>query len=175
VPYTIIITTVDNLYFDTTYSFYITSLSNVTESAPSNSLSATTLHLYPPTNVSATGGCGSVTLTWTQSIGTCTENYNIYDAANDTLVASVPYTDNFYTVFDLNFDTYYSFYLTSYNNGFNSEHSNTSNSVKTTTLTIPSISIGGYTNAPAVILDLSYNINGCTTYPYSYNLYYSYK
>ena len=175
VSYSVTTTTVENLQFDTTYLFYVTSLSNKTESIPSNSLLTTTLPLPSPTNLTGTPGCGSVNLSWSEPIGNCSSsvsNYSIY-YSNETFITTVPYTNTFVTIENLNYNTSYSFYVVSNKNLSNSEPSNIFTTI-TNQLNIPTIFINTYIKSPlpGVILDLSPGI-GCKTNIYSYRLYQS--
>jgi hypothetical protein len=167
-------TVLDNLNYDTTYSFYIIAFSNTISSEPSNSITTTTLPLpTSPTNLTGIGGCGTASLSWTFGVGVCITNYNIY-YANGTYIDSVPYTENYYTVQNLNYDTSYNFYVKTISNNFISAPSNTF-AVKTKMLNTPSISIYGYnTSAYSIMFTLEPQPStGCTTSIYSYNVYYS--
>ena len=169
VPYPLTSTTINNLNSNTTYTFYITSLSYITESSPSNSLYATTLYIYPPTNLTGTSGCGTVSLTWqAPSNSSCISYYYIY-FLDGTFIASV--TNTSYTVSGLNYNTPYSFYIKSYNSNTNS-YSTQSNftSATTTSLNTPILDITSNLNTPAVVLSLSPGTTGCTASSYSYNL-----
>ena len=76
------------------------------------------------------------------------------------------------TINNLNYNTEYSFYITSYNLIYQSINSNiytvTTNVLNTPTLNIISYDI---TPSPSVNLNLLYGNDGCTSNPYSYNLY----
>ena len=76
------------------------------------------------------------------------------------------------TINNLNYNTEYSFYITSYNLIYQSINSNICTAT-TNTLNIPTLNINIYniTPSPSVNLNLLYGNVGCTTNPYSYNLY----
>lgn len=169
VPYTLTSFTVENLYFNTNYSFYVTSLSNSTESDISNPLSVTTLNVSPPTNLSATSTCESVNLNW-ESNGVCLSGFYIY--INGTFDMSVLYPNTSATILNLEPNTTYSFYVKSYSGGYYSDSSNTI-SLTTNPLNTPTLSIDSYitTPSPGVILNFAPGTTGCTTTSYSYNLY----
>jgi len=166
VPYTTT-TTIIYLNYSTEYSIYITSLSTKIESEPSNSLLSTTLPLLPPTNLTGTPGwCGSITLNWTAASGICAQSYNIY-YSDGTFIASVPYTTLSYTVYKLLFNTSYSFYLTSFNHGFNSEHSNIC--TITSLPLLPPTNLTGISGCRSIVLSWL----SSTSCVQSYNIYYS--
>jgi len=183
VPYTTTTININELKFNTEYSLYITSeyiyyvnsLPNKSESPPSNIILATTfMSPQPPSGLSATGGCASISLSWqSPSPDTCIDGYNIY-YSDGTFIIYVLYPSLNATINNLNFNTQYSFYVTSYNSNakYNSGPSNISTAI-TNPLNTPTLEIGSYntTPSPSVILNLSYGNSDCTTIPYSYNLY----
>lgn len=127
VPYTSTFFTVENLNINTSYTFYITSLSYVIESAISNSLSATTLTLPQPIDLSGNSSCNNINLNWTTSNELCSSSvssYFIYDN-NGLIVSSVSYPNNTATISNLNLNSSYSFYVKSYSKGNYSIPSNT--------------------------------------------------
>jgi hypothetical protein len=134
VPYTITSTTINNLNFNTTYTFYIIALSNTTQSEPSNTLSATTIVLpEAPVLLTAVGGCGIVDLTWSYVLNICISSFYIYQ--DGELVKVVPYTITSTTINNLNFNTTYTFYIIALGNTTQSEPSN---SLSATTIPLPS-------------------------------------
>jgi hypothetical protein len=125
-----------------------------------------------PTNLSGIGGCGTISLNWQQpSSMLYIDGYKIY-YSNGIYITSVPISQLNLTINNLNYNTEYSFYITSYNVIYQSINSNiytvTTNVLNTPTLNIISYDI---TPSPSVNLNLLYGNDGCTSNPYSYNLY----
>jgi hypothetical protein len=125
-----------------------------------------------PTNLSGIGGCGTISLNWQQpSSMLYIDGYKIY-YSNGIYITSVPISQLNLTINNLNYNTQYSFYITSYNVIYQSINSNiytvTTNVLNTPTLNIISYNI---TPSPSVNLNLLYGNVGCTSNPYSYNLY----
>lgn len=165
--------TVENLNFNTSYTFYMTSLSYTTESSISNSLSTTTLILPSPTNLLATPDCQGVILNWTEPSGVCSSSISSYDIYydNGTFVTSVFYPNTSTIISNINFNASYSFYIKSHTRNSYSVPSNTAN-VITDQLNIPTLSIFSYNAAiPGVTFTLAPGNSGCITSSYSYNLY----
>ena len=172
VPYTITTYTIYGLNFSTTYEFYVTSF-NYTNSIPSNTCSATTLPILPPTNVTANVGCGSSTITWTAPDSTCISYYNLY-FSNEMLIAS-SITTTSYTVYNLSYNTPYTFYVTTFSAGYNSSPAY-SNSI--TLILPPPINLTATPSTTSCLtINLTWSLNTaaplheCTSY---YNVYFSY-
>lgn len=126
----------------------------------------------PPINLSGISGCGSISLSWQEpSSMLYIDGYKIY-YSNGIYITSVPISQLNLTINNLNYNTEYSFYITSYNLIYQSINSNICTAT-TNTLNIPTLNDISYniTPSPSVNLNLLYGNVGCTTNPYSYNLY----
>jgi hypothetical protein len=127
-------TTINDLNFDTTYYVYIKSVSNTTLSEKSNILTVTTLPFpLAPSNLTGSAGCGIIDISWNAVTGECLYYYNIY--LDNSLYQSVSSSVTSATIYGLNYSTTYSIYIKSVSNTKLSEKSNT---LTTTTLTLPS-------------------------------------
>ena len=114
VPYTKTTTNVYNLSDCTNYSFYITSLSNTTESQPSNSLNIYLYYPLPPTITSGTLINETITLNWTPN-SNCYKtitNYLLYE--NGSLINALNIGTNSISLYNIEACGTYSFYLISY-------------------------------------------------------------
>jgi hypothetical protein len=155
VPYTTTTINVNNLKLNTVYSFYVTSsINTVAESIPSNTLSATTLNIFPPQNLSGTSGCGSVNLNWDPpSSTTCIiTDYQIY-YGEGTYITSVPYPELSITINGLDYNTQYSFYVTSYNSIVNYQSTPSNVCPLTTQSILPPQDLSGNSGCGSVTLN----------------------
>jgi hypothetical protein len=164
-------TTITDLSYNTSYTFYISSYAvsgSTTYYSTNSSLNITTSVLEPPEALSATPGCASVNLTWSAPTTTPTSSYNIYYYSG-AFIANVSSTS--YTVSGISYNTSYQFSVSSYNLGVSSELVSTSQ-VTTSQLNTPILAIDSYNaSTPSITLNLSYGSSGCTSNPYSYKLY----
>jgi len=167
VPYTTTTTTIYNLISNTTYSFYITSVSSTIESLPSNTLSATTLPIYPPINLTGTFQIISptlidITLNWLFD-SECVTSFNIYQ--NGIVIQTLPYNTTSITLNNLSQCNTYNFYVTTV--------SNAEESVPSNTFTVSAISSnlvlnGSYNNG---VITLNWNFTQGQCGLISYNIY----
>jgi len=164
-------TTITDLSYNTSYTFYIRSYAvsgGTTYYSTDSSVNITTSVLEPPEALSATPGCAYVDLTWSDPTTTPSSSYNIY-YYNGAFIANVSSTS--YTVSDLSYNTAYQFSVSSYNLGVSSELVSTSQ-VTTSQLNTPILAIDSYNASTlSITLNLSYGSSGCTSNPYSYKLY----
>ena len=163
-------TTITDLSYNTSYTFYIRSYAvsgGTNYYSTDSSLNITTSVLEPPEALSATPGCAYVDLTWSDPT-TTPSSYNIYYYSG-AFIANVSSTS--YTVSDLSYNTAYQFSVSSYNLGVSSELVSTSQ-VTTSQLNTPILAVSSYNaSTPSISLSLSYDSSGCTSNPYSYKLY----
>ena len=119
-PYTITSTTIYGLDDCTSYSFYVTSLSNSTESIPSNIVNISIYYVLPPTIISGTAGNEEATINWIPNLNCATINsYLLYQNGIPSPIQTIPFGTNTTLISGLNNCGTYSFYLVSYNQNYN--------------------------------------------------------
>jgi predicted transcriptional regulator with HTH domain len=123
VSYPLTSTTINNLNFAYSYSFYVTSLSNNIQSVPSNVVTTIAVVVNAPI-LTVAAGCCDVVLNWTIVSSPCIpiSSYNIYQ--DSTFIKSVSYPLTSTTINNLNSNSSYSFYVTSLSNSIQSVPSN---------------------------------------------------
>lgn len=127
-PYTITSTIIYGLDNCTSYSFYVTALSNTTPSLPSNIVIYNVAYPLAPIIISGTAGNEEATINWIQNFNCLTTNsYLLYQNGIPTPIQTIPFGTNTTLITGLNNCGPYSFYLVSYNQNSNSysEPSNT--------------------------------------------------
>jgi uncharacterized repeat protein (TIGR02543 family) len=158
-----------NLTIGTTYYYVVTAVNADGESAISNEAYATVVGAAPnaPTNVAATAGNGTATVTWTAADTATT--YNIYwgnssgvTKASPNKISGLPGTQNSYTHSGLTNGSSYFYIVTAVNSGGESMASNqTSAFPEAPALGAPTGFAGVSGNGTAT---LSWTANGADTY-----------
>jgi hypothetical protein len=119
-PYSISSTTIYGLNNCTSYSFYVTSLSNNIESIPSNIVNISIYYVLPPTIISGTAGNEEATINWIPNLNCATINsYLLYQNGIPSPIQTIPFGTNTTLISGLNNCGTYSFYLVSYNQNYN--------------------------------------------------------
>jgi hypothetical protein len=171
--YSVTSTIISDLLNYNTYSFYVVAFGDSIESDPSNILSAKPLQLGAPENfigsLALNTACPAINLSWTQPTDCISvlTGYNIY-FSNGLFIAFVPYTQTYYTVTNLNYDTSYNFLIVTTGQDYYKSTTNTlQNFIHTSTIQPPTGFSGTAYASDVTLTWLRQSVN-CVK---SYNIY----
>jgi hypothetical protein len=171
-PYTITSITINNLELCSIYSFYVTSISNSIQSAPSNTVDVYLIYPLSPTITSITAGNELATINWNPNLNCSTiSSYLLYQVGISLPIQIIPFGTNTTTITSLDNCGPYSFYLISYDNIHNT-YSEKSNIATTNIIPLAPTNISG-TATTLTQITLSWSQPVCCATILTWTIYYS--